>query len=290
MQLSRPEWLKVKCPDSDKMQQIKGMMDKLKLHTVCESAHCPNVGECFGSSTATFMILGNVCTRNCAFCAVSHGAPESVDYNEPDNLASAVELLGLKHVVITSVTRDDLSDGGAGHFSAVVKAVRQKKPDASIELLIPDMGGNEASLTTIAEAQPDVLNHNVETVPALYHEVRPEANYERSIRLIKFVKAINSNLITKSGLMLGLGEKKDQIYEVMRDLRNAGCDILTLGQYLRPSEWHIPLERYITPEEFEAYRQQGLKIGFKVVVAKPLVRSSYYAREAYLEALAVGNL
>lgn len=286
MQISRPEWLKVKCPDASKMQQIKSMMDKLKLHTVCESAQCPNVGECFGSCTATFMIMGDVCTRNCAFCAVNHGAPGVLDQKEPDNLANAVELLGLKHVVITSVTRDDLADGGADHFSAVVKAVRNKKPDASIELLIPDMGGNEAALRTIAEAQPDVLNHNIETVPSLYAKVRPQADYERSIRLFKVVKTVNSRLITKSGLMVGLGEKADQVIDVMKDLYNAGCDILTLGQYLRPSEQHIPMERYITPDEFEFYRQQGLKIGFRAVVAKPLVRSSYFAREAYLEALA----
>lgn len=286
MQLSRPEWLKVKCPDVSKMQQIKGMMDKLKLHTVCESAHCPNVGECFGSSTATFMIMGDVCTRNCAFCAVNHGTPTMLDPQEPDNLANAVELLGLKHVVITSVTRDDLDDGGADHFRAVVRTVRNKKPDVSIELLIPDMGGNEDALKIIAEAQPDVLNHNVETVPSLYKEVRPQADYERSIRLFKFVKTINPQLITKSGLMLGLGEQTEQVIGVMKDLHHAGCDILTLGQYLRPSENHIPMKRYITPEEFEMYRQQGLKIGFRAVVAKPLVRSSYYAREAYLEALA----
>lgn len=285
MQLSRPEWVKVKCPDSQKMNQIKEMLDKLKLHTVCESAHCPNAGECFGSRTATFMIMGDVCTRNCAFCAVEHGQPKVLDSSEPENLAHAVEILGLKHVVVTSVTRDDLSDGGAAHFAAVVKAIRQTKPDASIELLIPDMGGDEAALSRIVGVQPDVLNHNIETVPTLYFRVRPQADYERSIRLIKFSKSLNHKLITKSGLMLGLGEEPEQVAAVMSDLYDAGCDILTLGQYLRPSPRHIPMNRYITPLEFEKYREQGLKIGFKAVVAKPLVRSSYYAREAYLEAL-----
>jgi len=286
MVVTRPDWLKIKCPDANKMHHIKGLMDKLKLHTVCESAQCPNAGECFGNSTATFMIMGDVCTRNCAFCAVNHGSPEVIDHSEPENLANAVSVLGLKHVVITSVTRDDLADGGANHFAAVVQAVRQKKPDVSIELLIPDMGGDAAALTVIAKASPDVLNHNMETVPSLYGKVRPQANYQRSIDLFKFVKSVNPKLITKSGMMLGLGEKAEDVIGVMRDLHNAGCNILTLGQYLRPSSEHIPMERYITPEEFEKYRQEGLAIGFRAVVANPLVRSSYYAREAYREALA----
>lgn len=286
MVVTRPDWLKIKCPDANKMHHIKGLMDKLKLHTVCESAQCPNAGECFGNSTATFMIMGDVCTRNCAFCAVNHGAPEVLDHSEPKNLANAVSVLGLKHVVITSVTRDDLADGGANHFAAVVQAVRQQKPDVSIELLIPDMGGDAEALTVIAKASPDVLNHNMETVPSLYGKVRPQANYQRSIELFKFVKSVNPKLITKSGMMLGLGEKAEDVIGVMQDLHNAGCEILTLGQYLRPSSEHIPMERYITPEEFEKYRQEGLAIGFRAVVANPLVRSSYYAREAYREALA----
>lgn len=286
MGIARPEWLKIKSPDVGKMQQIKILMDQLDLHTVCESAQCPNVGECFGNRTATFMILGDVCTRNCRFCAVQHGIAGQPDPAEPDNLAEAVQTLGLKYIVITSVTRDDLPDGGAGHYAAVVKAVYQKVPDAAVEVLIPDLGGDESALATVVAASPSVLNHNVETVPALYNRVRPEADYRRSVNLFTAVKKIDPTMITKSGMMLGLGETVAEVTGVMKDLCQAGCDILTLGQYLRPSAAHIPMERYVTPEEFEEYRRIGMEIGFRAVVANPLVRSSYYAREAYQQVLA----
>jgi lipoic acid synthetase len=287
MAIARPEWLKIKSPDAGKMQQIKQMMDQLQLHTVCESAHCPNVGECFGNKTATFMIMGDDCTRNCAFCAVHHGTVSPLDPAEPENLATAAAMLKLHHIVITSVTRDDLPDGGARHFASVIRAVQRKLPESSIEVLIPDLAGNEQAIATIVDAKPHVLNHNVETVPALYSRVRPQADYERSINLFRQVKRKDPNMVTKSGLMLGLGETVEAITAVMKDLQAAGCEILTLGQYLRPSSEHIPMERYITPAEFAEYRRMGLEQGFHVVVANPLVRSSYYAREAYQEAIAI---
>lgn len=283
----RPEWLKIKAPDAGKMIEIKGLIDELSLHTVCESAQCPNAGECFGNRTATFMIMGDICTRNCAFCAVSHGGPGPLDPAEPENLAAAAGTLGLKHVVITSVTRDDLPDGGARHFAKVVKAVRGRVVGASIELLIPDLQGDRASIAAVVAAGPDVLNHNIETVPRLYEKVRPQADYRRSVSLFKTVKEINPDMITKSGLMLGLGEKAEQVLDVMRDLHDAGCDILTLGQYLRPSVQHIEMKRYVPPTEFDSYKKAALAIGFRAVVATPLARSSYYAREAYLEAAAI---
>ena len=283
----RPEWLKIKAPDAGKMIEIKGLIDELSLHTVCESAQCPNAGECFGNRTATFMIMGDISTRNCAFCAVSHGGPGPLDPAEPENLAAAAGTLGLKHVVITSVTRDDLPDGGARHFAKVVKAVRGRVAGASIELLIPDLQGDRASIAAVVAAGPDVLNHNIETVPRLYEKVRPQADYRRSVSLFKTVKEINPDMITKSGLMLGLGEKAEQVLDVMRDLHDAGCDILTLGQYLRPSVQHIEMKRYVPPTEFDSYKKAALAIGFRAVVATPLARSSYYAREAYLEAAAI---
>lgn len=286
MVMARPEWLKIKCPDAGKMQQIKQMMDQLQLHTVCESAHCPNVGECFGNKTATFMIMGDVCTRNCAFCAVHHGVVGPLDPAEPENLAAAAALLKLQHIVITSVTRDDLPDGGASHFAAVIRAVQRKVPQTSIEVLIPDLAGNDEAIATVVAARPNVLNHNVETVPTLYSSVRPQGDYQRSINLFRQVKGRDPGMVTKSGLMLGLGETVEAVTAVMRDLLGAGCEILTLGQYLQPSPEHIAMERYITPKEFAEYRRIGLELGFRVVVSNPLVRSSYYAREAYQEAIA----
>ena len=280
MVMARPEWLKIKCPDAGKMQQIKQMMDQLQLHTVCESAHCPNVGECFGNKTATFMIMGDVCTRNCAFCAVHHGVVGPLDPAEPENLAAAAALLKLQHIVITSVTRDDLPDGGASHFAAVIRAVQRKVPQTSIEVLIPDLAGNDEAIATVVAARPNVLNHNVETVPTLYSSVRPQGDYQRSINLFRQVKGRDPGMVTKSGLMLGLGETVEAVTAVMRDLLAAGCEILTLGQYLQPSPEHIAMERYITPKEFAEYRRIGLELGFRVVVSNPLVRSSYYAREA----------
>lgn len=285
MVITRPAWLKIRGPDTEKMQKIKTMIDQLQLHTVCESAHCPNIGECFGNRTATFMIMGGVCTRSCTFCAVPHGIADPLDISEPENLATAAAMLNLHHIVITSVTRDDLPDGGANHFFAVIQALQRKLPLASIEVLIPDLSGNEAAIMTIIAARPNVIAHNIETVPILYSKVRPGADYQRSINLLRQVQQKKSSMVTKSGLMLGLGETIEEVTDVMQDLQSVGCDILTLGQYLRPSAEHIALERYVTPAEFEEYRRIGLNLGFRVVVANPLVRSSYYAREAYREAV-----
>lgn len=288
MTAARPEWLKIKPPDAAAMQRLKQLLDGMKLNTVCESAQCPNAGECFGSRTATFMIMGRVCTRSCTFCAVQHGQTERLDAGEPERVAAAAAGLGLRHVVITSVTRDDLPDGGAAHFAAVIRAVRRKLPQASVEVLISDLAGDAAAIGTIAAAGPDVLSHNIETVPALYQAVRPQADYRRSIHLFRQVRQLAPGLVTKSGLMLGLGETVSGVTAVLQDLRAAGCDMLTLGQYLRPSAAHIAMTRYITPQEFDGYRCLALAAGFKAVVASPLVRSSYHAREAYREA--VSNL
>jgi lipoic acid synthetase len=288
MAMLRPEWLKIKAPDAGKMREIKKLIDELRLHTVCESAQCPNAGECFGNRTATFMIMGDICTRNCAFCAVAHGNPSPPDPAEPDNVAEAAVQLGLRHAVITSVTRDDLPDGGARQFAAVVRALRRRLPHASVELLIPDLKGDVDALRVVADARPDVLNHNVETVPELYDKVRPQADYNRSVELFQTMKRINPAVVTKSGLMLGLGETRKQVVAVLEDLHSAGCGILTLGQYLRPSPRHIEMKCYIPPSEFDFYKKTALAIGFRAVVATPLARSSYYAREAYVKTL-TGN-
>jgi len=259
----------------------------LNLHTVCESAHCPNRPRCFAEGTATFMILGDICTRNCTFCAVKSGKPQAPDPREPEHIVEAVKELGLRYVVITSVTRDDLPDGGASHFAQTIKAIQSYDARISVEVLVPDFSGSFSALPTVIDASPTVLNHNVETVPRLYPEVRPQANYQRSIDLLRRAKMLNSKLVTKSGLMLGLGETQQEVIEVMANLREADCDLLTIGQYLQPSLRHHKVVRYVPPEEFEEYQNIGREKGFISVTSAPLVRSSFHAAETYL--LAKGN-
>ncbi len=277
--LSRPDWLKKKAPDERALENMEELLAGLSLHTVCEEADCPNIGECFACRTATFMIMGNVCTRGCRFCAVGKGIPGPLDPEEPENVAKAVRVLGLRHIVITSVTRDDLPDGGAAHFARTLHAVRGLNPGSTVELLIPDLKGDWNALRVIADGRPDIINHNTETVPSLYPEVRPQAVYERTVCLLKKVKEINGGIYTKSGLMLGLGERETEVEGVMHDLLEAGCDILTLGQYLQPSPDHIPVREYVRPEQFDKYRDMALDMGFKYVAAGPLVRSSYRAAD-----------
>ncbi len=275
--LNKPVWLKQKGQDPQVFSAMESLIRDLSLHTVCESANCPNMGVCFKNHTATFMVMGNVCTRNCRYCAVDHGVVSPLDEGEPKRVALACQQLGLKHVVITSVTRDDLADGGAGHFAETVKQVRQFNKNITVELLIPDLLGNWDSLRKIVITEPDVLNHNVETVPTLYGQVRPQAQYARSLKLLEKVKEFCSDIYTKSGLMVGLGETKGQVVEVMKDLQTVGCDILTIGQYLAPSADHVPVAEYISPEQFENYRITALDLGFKSVLSGPFVRSSYEA-------------
>jgi lipoic acid synthetase len=261
-------------------RELKALIDSLKLHTVCESAACPNVGECWNRRTATFMILGNVCTRRCGFCAVQKGAPLQVDLDEPRRVAEAVAVMGLRYAVVTSVNRDDRKDGGAELFALTIDAIRARVPGCKVEVLIPDFQGSEHALRIVINAAPDVLNHNIETVPRLYRQVRMGARYDRSLRLLKAAKRMQSGIPCKSGIMLGLGETMDEVLQVMRDLRNHEVDILTIGQYLRPSPKHLPVIRYVPPEEYECYRSAGRGMGFAHVEAGPLVRSSYHAAEA----------
>ena len=275
--LDRPRWLRAPAPVGQNYRELKSLIERLRLHTVCESAACPNVGECWNQRTATFMILGNVCTRRCGFCAVEKGAPLPVDYDEPRRVADAVAALGLRFAVITSVNRDDREDGGAEQFALVIRAIRERVPGCGVEVLIPDFQGNLAAVETVMEARPDVLNHNTETVPRLYREVRLGARYERSLEVLAHARRISPSTPTKSGLMLGLGERPEEVLQVMRDLRSHGVGILTLGQYLRPSPKHLPIVRYVPPEEFDEFREAGLEMGFAHVEAGPLVRSSYHA-------------
>lgn len=279
MRLDRPDWLTLPVPDEEELMRMKRLLDAGHLHTVCESADCPNIGECFGSRTCTFMILGDICTRNCRFCAVSHGRPAEVDVNEPEAVALTARQLGLKHVVVTSVTRDDLPDGGAGHFAATIRALQREVPDATVEVLIPDFRGKAEALYKVIEAGPDVINHNVETVPRLYTSVRPQAVYFRSIELLRRVSEADAGIVTKSGLMLGLGETAEEVVQVMADLREAGCQVVTLGQYLRPSLEHLPVVEYITPDTFASLEKTGYEMGFAAVHSGPLVRSSYLASQ-----------
>lgn len=272
-----PPWFKVRLTTSDKFKQVNSLIRANKLHTVCRSAACPNQTECWNAGTATFMILGNVCTRGCRFCNVPKGKPEGLDTEEPTRVAEAVNALKLKYAVITSVTRDDLEDGGAGIFAATVRAIRAKSPVCQVEVLIPDFQGTEASLLTVLDSNPDVLNHNLETVPSLYTKVRPHADYFRSLTVL--TRSEKYGAITKSGLMLGLGEGMDEVRKVMGDLQSIGCSILTLGQYLQPSKEHLPVERYYRPDEFTMLRDEAMAMGFQRVVAGPLVRSSYHAAE-----------
>lgn len=275
----KPEWLKVNY-NKAAVDEVSGLMANLKLNTVCKEANCPNLGECYKKHTATFMILGSICTRHCRFCNVSKGCVEAVDPKEPQHLAEAVKTLGLKYVVITSVTRDDLEDGGAAHFAKTIQAVRELNPDITIEVLIPDLKGVDANLDVIIQAKPEVINHNVETVKSLYSKVRPEADYERSMHVLKYVKDKAPHIYTKTGIMVGLGETDEQIYEVMDDSLKAGCDIFTIGQYLRPSKLHIEMKKYVEPEKFAEYKRVGENKGFKYIASSPLVRSSYNAEEA----------
>jgi lipoic acid synthetase len=263
----------------DDYRALKALMREQSLHTVCESARCPNIGECWSSRTATFLILGEVCTRRCAFCAVTSGTPEGCDTDEPRRVAEAVAALGLKYAVVTSVTRDDLPDGGAAIFAATIRAIHDLRSGCRVEVLIPDFAGSEPALAQVVEAAPDVLNHNIETVPRLYSLVRPQADYRRSLELLAHAKAINPQQTTKSGLMLGLGEETAEVEASLRDLRAHGCDIATIGQYLRPSADHIPIQRYAPPDEFAHLATYGQSLGFRHIESAPLVRSSYHARE-----------
>jgi lipoic acid synthetase len=275
----KPEWLRIDLNKGRSLDYVKEILQRFSLNTVCEEANCPNRMECFSKKTATFMILGSQCSRNCRFCNVTHAAPQPIDPEEPKNVAKAAVELGLKHVVITSVTRDDLPDGGAKHFSKVIKEIKALKSDMVVEVLIPDFRGSLMALETVVKAKPEILNHNVETVPRLYSEVRPEALYERSLELLARVKSIDSSVLTKSGIMVGLGEKEEEVIQVFKDLRTAGCDFLTIGQYLAPSTKHYPVVEYITPELFQRYKEIALSLGFSFVASAPLVRSSYNAAE-----------
>jgi lipoic acid synthetase len=278
--LERPRWLRAPAPAGENYRDLKGLIGRLRLNTVCESAACPNVGECWNHRTATFMMLGNVCTRRCGFCAVQKGAPLPVDYDEPNRVAEAVAAMGLKFAVITSVNRDDRKDGGAEIFAMVIRAIRERVPGCGVEVLVPDFQGSHAAIETVMEAAPDVLNHNTETVPRLYRQVRLGARYERSLDILEHAKRVAPAIPTKSGLMLGLGETSGEVLEVMRDLRAHRVDILTLGQYLQPSPKHLPVMRYVPPGEFDEFRGAGLEMGFGHVESGPLVRSSYHASHA----------
>jgi len=275
----KPPWLKVRAPGGDNYKRLGALMRELGLHTVCEEAHCPNVGECWEHGTATFMILGDVCTRNCAYCAIAHGRPPVYDLEEPSRVAAAVEQMNLRHVVITSVDRDDLPDFGAGIFAETIRQIKQRLPDCSVEVLVPDFQGDEDAIRTVLDAEPDIYNHNTETVPRLYKRCRPGGRYERVLRIFRFVKEVAPHIPTKTGIILGMGETIPEVEHTMRELRTVDVDILTLGQYLRPSAQHIPLDRYYTPDEFRALRETGLALGYRHVESGPLVRSSYHAWE-----------
>ena len=294
LRLERPEWLKVRASTTGEYEEVRGLMRRLSLTTVCEEARCPNIHECWARErTATFMLMGDICTRHCGFCAVSKGKPGTLDPDEPGRVAEAAALLGLSHAVVTSVNRDDLEDGGAAHFAETIRAIRSRLPETTVEVLIPDFGGNWDALEAVLAASPDVLNHNTETVPRLYRRVRPDARYEQSLELLARADAVRrrtgSPLKTKSGLMAGLGETFDELLETLRDLRSACCDIATIGQYLQPYDRRLPVERYYTPGEFERLRAEGEAMGFSRVESGPLVRSSYHARRALEGARDQGN-
>jgi lipoyl synthase len=276
----RPQWLRAPAPVGENYRELKRLVEELKLHTVCESAACPNIGDCWNRHTATFMILGNVCTRRCGFCAVQKGAPLAVDYDEPRRVAEACAALGLKFAVITSVNRDDRKDGGAELFALVIHAIRERVPGCGVEVLVPDFQGSHRAMEVVLAAAPNILNHNTETVPRLYRQVRLGARYERSLDMLAHVKHVRPETPTKSGLMLGLGETIDEVLAVMRDLRESKVDILTLGQYLRPSPKHLPIIRYVTMDEFAELKRRGYEMGFRHVESGPLVRSSYHAADA----------
>ena len=279
-QRRHPSWIKARIPGGGNYTELKKLMRDLQLHTVCEEAKCPNIGECWNSRTATFMILGDVCTRRCMFCAVKKGSPDGiVDTDEPRRLGEAVGYLKLKHIVITSVNRDDLTDGGASVFAECIAEARKHRPGCTVEVLIPDLEGNWDALKIIVQARPEVLNHNTETVQRLYRRVRPYANYQQTLTLLQVSKQLDAQMLTKSGVMVGLGETVTELLETMQDIRSTGCDILTIGQYLSPSSRHLPIQRYYTPEEFDELREAGIEMGFRHVESGPLVRSSYHAGE-----------
>ncbi len=273
----RPDWLRVRLPVGDNYNDLKQLMRSKSLHTVCEEARCPNMGECWANRTATFMILGSVCTRSCGFCAVATGRPMTLDWEEPRRVAEAVTQMGLNHVVVTSVNRDELHDGGATLFAATIRWIRRMNPECAVEVLTPDFKGSREALKVVMDAKPDVFNHNVETVPRLYRRVRPQAVYERSLEVLAWAKEMQPERPTKTGFMLGLGETHDEIVELLRDIRAHNVDIVTIGQYLRPSPQHLPIERYVPPDEFREYARIGREMGFRNVYSGPLVRSSYHA-------------
>ncbi|HEV7992251.1 MAG TPA: lipoyl synthase [Gemmatimonadaceae bacterium] len=275
----KPSWLKVKAPGGPNYLRLRQLMRDLDLHTVCEEAHCPNVGECWEHGTATFMILGDVCTRNCAYCAVAHGRPPKFDPAEPERVAEAAAVMRLQHVVLTSVDRDDLPDFGAWAFAETIRQIKARSPQTSVEVLVPDFQGKEASILAVLEAEPDIYNHNTETVPRLYKKCRPGGRYERVMNIFTTAKRLAPYIPTKTGIILGMGETNEEIVAVMKDLRAVDVDILTLGQYLRPSDGHIALDRYVTPEDFRRFYEIGMELGFRHVESGPLVRSSYHAWE-----------
>ena len=275
----KPDWLKVRAPGSENYHRLKGLIRTLGLHTVCEEANCPNIGECWHHGTATFMILGDTCTRSCGYCNVMHGTPKAPDSLEPVNVASAIHAMGLAHVVITSVDRDDLPDFGAGHFARTIAETRARIPQCGVEVLIPDFKGDEAALHTVLDARPDILNHNIETVPRMYRMARPGGRYDRALQLLDRSRRYAPEIPTKSGLMVGLGEEWDELVQTLRDLRASGCQIVTIGQYLRPSLANLPMSRYYTPGEFAELKRIGQELGFGHVESGPLVRSSYHAHE-----------
>jgi lipoic acid synthetase len=281
--LPRPDWLRVRFPTGPNYLELKDIIRSRTLHTVCEEAHCPNIGECWENRTATFMILGRVCTRACRFCAIATGVPVGVDEDEPERVAEAVEQMGLQHAVVTSVARDDRPDGGARVFADTIRAIRRRIPSCTVEVLIPDFEGSRESLQIVMDAQPDILNHNLETVRRLQRRVRAKAFYERTLEVLQRAKEMQKEMqpsgLTKSGIMLGLGETRDEIGETLGDLRAVDCDIVTIGQYLRPSEFHLPIARYVTPAEFAELKVEGMTLGFRHVESGPLVRSSYHAHE-----------
>lgn len=281
MQTKHPDWLRVKLPGGEEYHRMKSLLRTANLHTVCEEAVCPNIGECFGQGTATFLILGDICTRRCNYCAVAKGVPSALEEGEPEKIARVVKQIGLRHVVITSVTRDDLPDGGAGHYAKTIKAIRTQDPACTIEVLMPDFKGSVRAVEIVLNERPHILNHNIETVPRLYPNVRPGADYECSLSLLEEAKESDPELTTKSGLILGMGEEHDEIVEVMSDLRDVGCDILTIGQYLSPGKGFHPIKRFYHPDKFRHLKYEGEKMGFRHVESGPLVRSSYHATEQF---------
>jgi lipoic acid synthetase len=275
----RPDWIRVRVPSGESYQDLKHLMRSKQLHTVCEEARCPNIGECWGAGTATFLIMGDICTRSCGFCDIATGRPAPLDWNEPERVAQAVKAMNLRHVVITSVNRDERTDGGAPIFALVIERIRQLQPGCTIEVLIPDFKGSESALRIVMNARPEILNHNVETVPRLFKTVQPQDNYDWALKTLSNAKAMDGDVLTKSGIMVGLGETVDEVVDTMRDLAELRLDILTIGQYLQPSKRHLPLARYYTPEEFDYLRDTGYALGFKWVESGPLVRSSYRAEQ-----------